>query len=139
MSSDLEVVAVKDNLRPICAFVVEAAQSAHLTDKDVYQCELAVEEACVNIIKYGCAAAPEPAECRIKVKVALDGDYFIIWIRDNSPAFNPILQQSINMEDESNKLEPGGWGIHFFKKLMHDISYAYQDGYNVLTLRKKLA
>jgi anti-sigma regulatory factor (Ser/Thr protein kinase) len=139
MSGGLQVVAARDSLRPLCAYVVQAAQAANLNDKDVYQCELAVEEACVNIIHYGCAASPDPAHCHIEISTALEGDYFIIWIRDNSPAFNPILQPNVDMADESNKLEPGGWGIHFFKKLMHDISYSYQDGQNVLTLRKKLA
>jgi serine/threonine-protein kinase RsbW len=124
-----------EEIRKICAFVAEAAQAAGLSDQAVYHVEVSVEEVCVNIVSHGFMESGIP-DGYINVTTDQDADHFIITIADNSPAFNPLLFDGEDIE--ANKMEPGGLGIHFLKKMIDGLTYQYRGGENRIILRKRL-
>ena len=54
--------------------------------------------------------------------------------KDNGKPFNPLLVQEPDVTLPLSQRRAGGLGIFIVKKLMSDISYAYESGQNVLTL-----
>lgn len=137
MAERLEIAAQASEVRRACQFIVEAAQASGLSDQAVYHCEVAVEEACANVIEHG-AEPVDQSPLAIIIEARTESRYFVIVISDNSPPFNPLVLDDPDMESEVTKREPGGWGVYFFRKMMDAVSYDYSDGRNRLTLRKAL-
>lgn len=130
MEKHLRIQPTREGVRHACAFVVQAATQLGMDEQAVYHCEIAVDEACTNIAEHGAAG-------EIVLSVQDDAPFLTITIIDNSAPFNPLDLAEPAIESEEYKREPGGWGVFFFKKLMDQVSYAYRDGKNQLTLRKR--
>lgn len=131
-----------DSLPAVRDFVVEGAHTAGLDDRAVYHCQLAVDEACTNIIQHGLDQAPNPEDLPlIEVITGVDDkNAFVIMISDPTPAFNPLDHDDPNPRATLEEREEiGGWGIYFIKKLMDAVDYRYINGKNRLTLHKMIA
>jgi serine/threonine-protein kinase RsbW len=135
MGSHLQFPPRMEELRHMCEFVVTAAQEAGLGDQAIYHCEISVEEVCTNIIQHGFVEANNGY---IDISTDQDAEHFIMVIADNSPAFNPLLYEDDEADPEARKMEPGGLGIVFLKKMMDGLSYQYRGGENRIILRKRL-
>jgi anti-sigma regulatory factor (Ser/Thr protein kinase) len=139
MQESLRVPALTDEVRKVCAFIANVARGAGMADWAVFHCELAVEEAFVNIAEYGFAEY-EPDNLRdhsyVDIAAEVDGESITITICDNSPPFNPLEMKDPNITKNIQQIETGGLGIHFYKKLMDQVHYEYRNGENRLTLRK---
>lgn len=118
----------------LCDFVVASARRANLNDRAVYHCQMAVDEACTNIIEHGFAGAEEMG--KIEVVCRDDADRFIMRIYDDGPPFDPVKRDDPNPSTPLAEREPGGWGIFFIKKMMDSVAYVMEDGRNCLTLAK---
>jgi len=97
--------------------------------------ELAVEEAIVNVIHYAYHDRKGPIEliCSLYPQ-----DRMELIIKDQGPAFNPLMQkQKINPEASLEEREEGGLGILLMREYMDDVHYKRNDPYNVLTFVKK--
>ncbi|MDO9576399.1 MAG: ATP-binding protein [Candidatus Cloacimonadales bacterium] len=96
---------------------------------------LAVEEILMNIISY---SHPDEDEHEIEVKWWLDEEYFYLEITDDGVEFDPLNlpEPDLNTSLEDRKI--GGLGIHFVKKLMHDVKYRRENEKNILFLKKKV-
>lgn len=126
-----------ENIPSACDFVAQAAETAGLDERGVYHCQLAVDEACTNIIEHGFATDPHG---QINLMTGIEGSAtFVVIIADNSPAFNPLTFEEPDPHMGIEDREGGGWGIYFIKKLMDVVDYRYVDGKNMLTLRKYIA
>src|SRR5690349_16020149 len=128
-----------ENIPSACEFVVKGAETAGLDERAVYHCQLAVDEACTNIIQYGVAKNMDDVP-NIEIITGVDAKHaYVIIITDNTPAFNPLERED---PDPKAKLEDrdsvGGWGIYFIKKLMDAVDYRRVDNRNRLTLHKFL-
>jgi serine/threonine-protein kinase RsbW len=135
MGNHLQIPPRMEEIRQACAFVAQAAQAAGLSDQAIYHVEVAVEEVCANIISHGFTESGI-TDGYIDITTDQDADHFIVTIADNSPAFNPLLFDGEDVE--ANKMEPGGLGIHFLKKMIDSLTYQYRGGENRITLRKRL-
>ena len=139
MGQSMRVPASVDELRNVCTFVENVTRGFGMAEWAIFHCELAVEEAFVNIAGYGFEGF-EPDEIReysyVDITIDGDGKALTITICDNSPPFNPLEIEAPDMPAEIEKVETGGLGIHFYKRLMDQVDYEYRDGENRLTLRK---
>ncbi len=133
--SRLAIPARLDNVRLACDSVVEAAETAGLDERDVYHCQMAVDEALTNIIEHGYGG--ESDEHTIEIICKTEPGKFLITIVDDSPAFNPLEHEAPDPREPLDSREPGGWGIYFIRRLMDDVAYAREGDKNVLTLTKK--
>jgi anti-anti-sigma factor len=128
------VPGVMERIPDICDFVVAAARRAGLNERAVYHCQMAVDEACTNIVEHGYSVQEENGD--IEVTCCDERGSYAINIQDNSPPFNPLTQEDPDPRAPLSAREPGGWGIYFIKRMMDGASYAYEDGHNKLTMIK---
>ncbi|MCI0711705.1 MAG: anti-sigma factor antagonist [Chloroflexi bacterium] len=126
-----------ENIPSATEFVVEGAIAAGLDEREVYHCQLAVDEACTNIIQYGVPADADHSQ-PIEIVTGIDDkNAYVIIITDSTPAFNPLEHDDPNPKAKlEDRDQVGGWGIYFIKKLMDAVDYRYVDGKNRLTLHK---
>jgi serine/threonine-protein kinase RsbW len=125
-----------DRIKLACTFVVDAAQVAGLDESAVFHCQIAVDEACTNIIEHGYEGEDRG---QIEVICQVEAGRVRIDLLDQAPPFDltqvpdPQLNQSL---EETNV---GGLGIYFIKKMMDEVSYDHNDGTNRLTMVKRKA
>jgi serine/threonine-protein kinase RsbW len=96
---------------------------------------MAVDEACTNIIKY--AYSEEGGV--ITLTCELQGNDFVVIIRDRGKPFDPSSVPPPDLEADLDERKIGGLGIYLMGKLMDDVSYSFdaKKG-NTLVMRKML-
>jgi serine/threonine-protein kinase RsbW len=130
---ELEFEADLAQLERIGEFMVTVLREFGLEEQKIFNLQLAVDEACSNIIKYGYAAATG-GEKKIRIRCSRREGAIAVEITDKGKPFDPTTVAPPDLEGCLEEREIGGLGIYFMKKLTDAISYAYKDGQNVLTM-----
>ncbi len=102
--------------------------------KTMGQIRLAVEEIFVNICSY--AYRPKTADSKITCDIAMGEKGVSIDFEDTGMPFNPVERPEADLSEEAFLAREGGLGIHLVKNLMDDVSYRYENGKNILRIRK---
>ena len=97
---------------------------------------VAVEEIFVNIASY--AYAPEKGSATVRVEVSEEPVSVTITFVDHGTPYDPLSKDDPDVTLPADAREIGGLGIFMTKQLMDDVAYEYQDGKNILTLKKNL-
>ncbi len=122
------------SLAAIREFVGSLAAQAGLSKKGVYEVQLAVDEACSNIIEHGYG---EEREGDIECSCVIEPEGITLRLRDWAPPFKPdkVKQPDLNIPLEELKMR--GAGLVLIHKLMDKVTYEDlpEDG-NLLTLVK---
>ncbi|MDD5466942.1 MAG: ATP-binding protein [Anaerolineales bacterium] len=124
-----------DSLDKIREFVVRAADQAGLDKPAVYAVELAVDEACCNIIDHAYGGEDiGDIECSI---VPLDNGLKVI-LRDHGRPFDISRVPAPELNVPLSKLKTRGVGLYLMKNMMDVIDYvaAAEGGGNVMTMIK---
>lgn len=103
--------------------------------KAIMQLTVALEEIFVNIAHY---AYPE-SEGEAKMGIAFDEKENAILFRftDQGIPFDPLAKPDPDVTLNAKEREIGGLGIYMMKKTMDEVSYSYENGQNILTMKKK--
>lgn len=126
-----------DRLTEIAAFVTEAARAAELAEDDVFHVEMAVDEACSNIIEHAYARTSGDIELCCTCPAA--GQMEIV-IHDSGDAFDPdtVPLPVIGQQNQIDDLDEGGLGLYFMRKLMDEVRFEFVPGQgNTLYLSKR--
>ena len=134
--SQLDVLAVRDNLPRVLAFVEEQLAGYGCGMKTSYEINLAVEEIYVNIASY--AYDKDPGSAVIVADILTDPLSLVLVFKDSGTPYNPLLKEDPDTGIPLKERKAGGLGIYMVKKLVDDISYVYEDGMNILTITKQL-
>jgi serine/threonine-protein kinase RsbW len=142
MGKALTIPGRYDKIQQACQFVAQGAVQAGLDDTAVFHVELACDEACTNVIEHAYAGEDTGD---ILVSWEVQGDRFIITIRDHGRAFDPAdvplpptVEVELKGDDHQTLPRVGGLGIHFMRKLMDEVQYHFDAGGNTLTLVKRI-
>jgi serine phosphatase RsbU (regulator of sigma subunit)/anti-sigma regulatory factor (Ser/Thr protein kinase) len=136
----LSCAARYGNLAQISGFVTEFAKSAGLDDATCYDIQMAVDEACANIIEHAYGGEDYG---EIKCTCCDEPQQLIITLRDQGKAFDP---QEVQLPDTHASIEDrpiGGLGLFFMRQLMDEVHFEFipatddQPATNVLTLVKR--
>ena len=121
-------------LEMVNAFIQEKLKAVDCSKQTRMQLHLAVEEIFVNISSY----AYHPGMGQVEVGVDIDGEPPTVTIRflDQGRPFNPLNQPDVDISLSALEREIGGLGILLVKKTMDQINYAYENGKNILTIKK---
>ena len=132
--SRLIVPARYDRIKQICTFVVEAAEIAGLDESAVFHCQIAVDEACTNIIEHGYEGEDKG---QIEVVCQSDPGALTIELRDQAKPFDAsqVAEPKLNLSIEDTAI--GGLGVYFMKKMMDEVSFTNKDGTNSLMMVKR--
>ena len=123
-------------LETVNAFIQEKLESINCPKRAQMQMMLAVEEIFVNISSY----AYHPEVGQAEVGVDIDGDPPTVTIRflDQGRPFNPLEKPDADITLSAQEREIGGLGILLVKKIMDQVDYAYENGKNILTIKKEI-
>ena len=123
-------------LEMVNAFIQEKLESINCPKRAKMQMMLAVEEIFVNISSY----AYHPEVGQAEVGVDIDGDPPTVTIRflDQGRPFNPLEKPDADITLSAQEREIGGLGILLVKKIMDQVDYAYENGKNILIIKKEI-
>lgn len=133
---ELVVPAEMKELDHVQQFIAGQLKMVDCSQKAQFQIEIAVEEIFVNIVSY--AYRPEIGKATIRCEVDKENLQIIIEFQDHGKQFDPLAKKDADISGEALLDREGGLGILMVKKSMDDINYRYENGKNILTIRKIL-
>lgn len=109
-----------NSLRPISEFVLAEAGKLGATSKELYQIELAVDEAGANIIDHAYGG-----ENLGDIEVSVDHDPGVLYINftDHGKAFDPTTVADPDLESPLQDRSERGLGVYLIRKLMDEVAY----------------
>lgn len=120
-------------------FIADYARRSGIGEDDIAKIELAVDEACTNIIKHAYRFEPD-RQILINVSVAKANEEtkkFVVRITDHGTPFDATQYHDPDMAEYFKSFRVGGLGIILMKKLMDEVSYDTKPGKpNQVTLVK---
>lgn len=131
----INIEAALDNLRQVQDFIEEELLKAGCPPKVMMQIAIAVEEIYINIARYAYDSATGDAV--ICCDVEHDPAQVTIQFLDHGKPFDPLAKSDADIDIPAKEREIGGLGILMTKKLMDGIEYRYENGKNILTLKKE--
>lgn len=124
MGEHLELTVASDlqNLARIAEFVTQAAEHFGLGPQAAFEVQMATDEACTNVVEH--AYGPDKTG-DIHVRCMVDGDDFVVVIRDHGRAFDPdkVPRPDLTCALEDRKV--GGLGLFFMRKLMDRVVFHF--------------
>jgi serine/threonine-protein kinase RsbW len=121
-----------DQIEAACDCVEAGAVDAGFDESTSYACQLAVAEACENIVKHGYGRAHR-GEITLLARAA-PGE-IRLELRDSAPPFNPSGLPPDQPWTEDNP-PVGGLGLQIMHRVMDEVSYRREHGQNRLRMRK---
>jgi serine/threonine-protein kinase RsbW len=114
-----------ENLEMIRNFISHLAQKAGFDEMAVMEIEVAVEEACVNVIKH----AHKNDEARpLRLQIKIDKQKLTVLVRDQGQGFDPKQLDEQNAQALLAKPKPGGRGILMMKMMMDEVHFEAKNG-----------
>ena len=126
---------IKERSSEIVSFLMASPDMPK--DPDLrFKIELSIEEAVENVVQY----AYEGGIGWLEAGTKLDDESLILTIelRDAGTPFNPLEKADPDVTLTANERPIGGLGIYLCKNMMDSISYRYEDGNNVLVMKKQI-
>ncbi|MEJ5224104.1 MAG: GAF domain-containing protein, partial [Anaerolineales bacterium] len=115
----------------------EAARAAGMESRDVYNIQLAVDEAASNIVEHAYKDIPNGT---IEITCHPSPGLLKITLRDFGESFDPSAVESPNLEAGLEERAIGGLGLFLMSKLMDEVNFQpAPEGGNLLTLVKRSA
>jgi serine/threonine-protein kinase RsbW len=124
-----------DSLSKIDKFIREVAQKTEMSDFEIYTVEMAVDEACSNIIEH---AYQGEDKGDITCTCEVDDKGLTIILLDNGRPFNPELITPPDLNANLEDRESHGLGLFFIQKWMDRVEFEVTpNNGNRLTLYKQ--
>ena len=116
-------------------FIEEIGEEFGLTPEVVFNLNLVLEEAVVNVINY---AYPKEDHQWIYLSAKLQDGTIILVLTDTGKEFDPTMAPEADITLSADEREIGGLGIFLIRQIMNEVKYQRLDGKNILTLEKKI-
>ena len=128
--------AYLESLEDFRGFIKErCAPVPGMTDEILYDIQLAVDEACTNIISHGYA---DLAPGSIILDLDIDPDKIVITLTDFGHAFEPSSAPVPDIDAPIEERELGGFGLFFIQQSVDEMNYQVTEDGNKMTLTKYL-
>lgn len=134
VKSKMTVEAKTGELDGVVAFVTGCLEDTDCPIQTMLKLECVIEEIFVNICYY--AYPPDTGPVVITVEYSGDEGYLTVEFSDRGKPYDPLAKEDpdVTMTAKDEKL--GGLGIYLTKKLMDEVTYRYENGANILTMKK---
>lgn len=129
-----------DPIMDKCGEIVEylmASPDMPQDDALQFKIRLSIEEAVENVVRY----AYEDGCGWLEVGTDLDDKDLMLTVilKDAGVKFNPLEMAEPDLTASAEDRKIGGLGIFLCKQMMDVVDYKYENGCNVLTMKKKVA
>jgi len=132
----LKVPSSTENLALIREFVTSVGKQALMKDTDISELELAVDEACANVIEH---AYGHDISKEVMIRAIFDEMEVRISVIDTGKGFDPNKLKSESIEKLVSQRKSGGLGIRLIKSLMDEVRVEIIPGQkNELHMMKKI-
>ena len=121
----LEIPSKTDNLELIREFVSNIASKAGFDSENVNKIELAVDEACSNVIKH---AYEKNDNQLIDVAIEIDKNKFTVFVTDKGKGFDVKKLKTPDMTEYLQQMKVGGLGIYLIRSLMDEVDFDIRPG-----------
>ena len=133
---ELTVQALVENVETVTDFVNEELEAIDCPMKAQMQIDIAIDELFSNIANY--AYNPEVGSATVRVEVQEDPMAVIITFVDQGIPYDPLSTSDPNTSLSADDRAIGGLGIFMVKKTMDDVAYEYNNGQNILKIKKHI-
>lgn len=130
----MTLTAEVNRLDDVLNFINAELEARDVPMKVIMQIDIAVEEIYVNIAHY--AYNPAVGEAIVTIDVEEEPPCAVIRFMDGGTPYDPLSRQDPDVTLGVEERKIGGLGIYMVKKSMDDVTYAYENGQNILTIRK---
>lgn len=127
----------------IRSFVTDLAQQVGFPEEDVAKIEIAVDEACSNVVKH--AYSTKKQWCwqhkhpEIRLDVSVVNNQLIIEIQDHGQRFDFSAYRPEAIQQRLKEMKTGGYGVAIMREFMDEVTYNSSDATgNTLRLVKNL-
>lgn len=134
--NEIDIEATVENLPVVLGFIDRKLEAAGCPLKTQMQIDVAAEEIFVNIAHY--AYKPDKGRAKVRVEVTDDPLRVAITFIDHGKPYDPLAKEDPDVTLSAEERQVGGLGIFLVKNTMDDLSYKYENGSNILTLKKNL-
>jgi len=125
-----------ERLSEIADFVELAARAGELNDDQIYDVQMAVDEACANVIEHAYRGRRDGT---LDIVCEKRGKEFVVTIQDFGERFDPRKVARPRTRDPLSKRNVGGLGVFFMRKMMDQVKFEFSPGRgNRLTMVKKI-
>jgi serine/threonine-protein kinase RsbW len=131
----VQFAAKFEYLDEIREFVGAIARKSGFSDKDVYNIQLATDEAASNIIEH---AYENISDGLLELSCGVRDDLMTIILIDHGESFDPSEIPLPDLKADLSDRKIGGLGIFLMRKLMDDVHYEVKPNKgNILTMTKR--
>lgn len=122
-------------LDEIREFVGNIARAGGFGAKDVYNIQLAADEAASNIIEH---AYEDVSDGVLELSCGVSGNVITIVLVDHGESFDPATIPLPDLKADLSERKIGGLGIFLMRKLMDEVRYESKPNKgNILTMTKR--
>ncbi len=122
------------SLAKIGDFVRDIAQNSGFQDFAIYSIEMAVDEACSNIIEH---AYEGEDKGQIRCSCLVESGVLTITLEDTGHPFNFSQAPIPNLSDNLDDREAHGLGLYFIRRWMDEVYFETSDEGNTLIMIKR--
>ncbi len=123
-----------NELEHVCQLIGQAASEAGLDEEECGRCQLAVDEACTNIIEHGYGGEDRGT---IDLVCQVHEGELVVTVQDHAQPFDPNEVPPPNLNAPLDEIKVGGLGIYFMRQVMDAVEFSYEGGGNKLVLVKR--
>ena len=132
LSLDLEP-ELSSALKELAAAVARFGEANGLSDSQVHNLSLALDELATNTISYGFADVDRQ---ELRVELRIEDDEIVAQLHDTGIPFNPFEEAPVpDIHATCDDRPIGGLGVFLTKTLFPNPDYERTDGFNRITLR----
>ena len=123
-----------DSLAAISEFVSCAAEAAEFDEHTVWKVQMAVDEACSNIIEHAYSGTEGPIECTCHI----GAEGLTVILRDHGRQFDPSQVPEPDLDAGLEERTGRGLGLCFMRRLMDEVTFEFTpESGNVVTMLKR--
>lgn len=118
-------------LSQIRHLVTDLARQVGFTEEEVAKIEMAVDEACSNVLEH--AYAPnkqwrwQHREPELRMAIRIQDGQLVIEINDHGQRFDFSNYRPTDLEASLREMRPGGYGIVIMRNFMDEVQYSSSD------------
>ena len=133
---ELTIAATVENIGAVTDFVDAQLEALDCPMKSLMQINIAIDELFGNIAHY--AYNPDVGEATVRAEVEEEPLSVIITFIDGGVPYDPLQAAEPDTTLSAEERALGGLGIFMVRKSMDEITYRYENGRNILSIRKTL-
>jgi serine/threonine-protein kinase RsbW len=114
-------------------FVGAACDEAGIIPEARFDLELAIEEACANVLEHAYSGNGGA----FSVEFTVQGADVEIGVRDQGQAFKPDAVKPPDLYASGEERRVGGMGLHLMKTLMDEVEFSFTEQGNLLRMVKR--